>query len=63
MKSAFKFFEKMYEGEEINDLQEDVMYEIESLNLPVDKYGFFKGKIKVQLEYVPEEENESSSKE
>ncbi len=45
-------FCKKYNGEEINDINDDILESLNSKELETDEYGFFKGYIKVSVEYV-----------
>jgi hypothetical protein len=45
---------KKYDAEEINDINEDILDSLNSDEVEVeqDKYGMFKGYIKVTVEYI-----------
>ncbi len=44
-------FEKEYDANTMNDIFEDIHYEIENAELPSDKYGMFEGTITIKITY------------
>ena len=46
-------FEKEYDANTMNDMFEDLHYEIENAELPSDKYGMIEGIISIKVTYKP----------
>jgi hypothetical protein len=43
-----------YDGFSIVDLEEDVKFLLDQMNVEIDEHGLFKGKIRVTIEYSDE---------
>lgn len=57
MKNSKIIFEKEYSSESLGDVCEDVSWEIESNDAfpEPDEDGFFKGTLKVTMEFIPDD--------